>query len=188
MSMALFSPPHLPSTLSLSRPNYSSPSKFSLLPLLSKRNLVLLPTKAVNVEEEVTNSAVKVEEKKLDEKDEKRSWGWFLRGLNLETPDGRRKWLIDNPESSSNDDPVVFDTSIIPWWSWVKRFHLPEAELLNDGELLCKTLLFVAVLGVLLIRKNEDIETLKKILEETTFYDKQWQATWQDETASSSKD
>nr|GMD94217.1 light-harvesting complex-like protein 3 isotype 2, chloroplastic [Ipomoea batatas] len=43
----------------------------------------------------------------------------------------RRKWLEDNPESSSNEDPVVFDTSVIPWWVWMKRFHLPEAELLN---------------------------------------------------------
>lgn len=43
----------------------------------------------------------------------------------------RRKWLQDNPESSSNEDPVVFDTSIIPWWAWIKRYHLPEAELLN---------------------------------------------------------
>lgn len=51
----------------------------------------------------------------------------------------------------------------------------------------CKTLLFVAVVGVLLIRKNEDLENLKKLLEETTFYDKQWQATWQDETPGSSK-
>ncbi|XP_019179674.1 PREDICTED: light-harvesting complex-like protein 3 isotype 2, chloroplastic [Ipomoea nil] len=119
----------------------------------------------------------------------------------------RRKWLEDNPESSSNEDPVVFDTSIIPWWVWMKRFHLPEAELLNGraamvgffmayvvdsltgvglvdqmGNFFCKTLLFVAVSGVLLIRKNEDIETLKKLVEETTFYDKQWQATWQEET------
>ncbi|KAL8210151.1 hypothetical protein R6Q57_006883 [Mikania cordata] len=118
----------------------------------------------------------------------------------------RRKWLEDNPESSNNDFPVVFDTSIIPWWAWVKRFHLPEAELLNGraamvgffmayfvdsltgvglvdqmGNFFCKTLLFVAVSGVLLIRKNEDIETLKKLIDETTFYDKQWQATWQDE-------
>ncbi|CAK9173313.1 unnamed protein product [Ilex paraguariensis] len=124
----------------------------------------------------------------------------------------RRKWLQDNPESSNNDDPVVFDTSIIPWWAWIKRFHLPEAELLNGraamigffmaylvdsltgvglvdqmSNFFCKSLLFVAVLGVLLIRKNEDIETLKKLWEETTFYDKQWQATWQDETPSSSK-
>ncbi|WJZ82555.1 hypothetical protein VitviT2T_002305 [Vitis vinifera] len=124
----------------------------------------------------------------------------------------RRKWLEDNPESSSNDDPVVFDTSIIPWWAWIKRFHLPEAELLNGraamigffmaylvdsltgvglvdqmGNFFCKTLLFVAVVGVLLIRKNEDLETLKKLVDETTFYDKQWQASWQDETPSSSK-
>ncbi|CDP08335.1 unnamed protein product [Coffea canephora] len=123
----------------------------------------------------------------------------------------RRKWLQDNPESSNNDNPIVFDTSIIPWWAWIKRYHLPEAELLNGraamigffmaylvdsltgvglvdqmGNFFCKTLLFVAVVGVLVIRKNEDIETVKKLLEESTFYDKQWQATWQDETSSSS--
>ncbi|KAK8614110.1 hypothetical protein V6N13_122485 [Hibiscus sabdariffa] len=121
----------------------------------------------------------------------------------------RRKWLQDNPETTSNDDPVVFDTSIIPWWAWMKRFHLPEAELLNGraamigffmaylvdsltgvglvdqmGNFFCKTLLFVAVSGVLLIRKNEDLDNIKKLIEETTFYDKQWQATWQDETTS----
>ncbi|XP_008786198.2 light-harvesting complex-like protein 3 isotype 1, chloroplastic [Phoenix dactylifera] len=120
----------------------------------------------------------------------------------------RRKWLEDNPEASNNDEPVIFDTSIIPWWSWVKRFHLPEAELLNGraamigffmayfvdsltgiglvdqmGNFFCKTLLLIAVAGVLLIRRNEDIDTVKKLLEETTFYDKQWQATWlEDET------
>lgn len=124
----------------------------------------------------------------------------------------RRKWLEDNPESSSNDDPIAFDTSIIPWWAWMKRFHLPEAELLNGraamigffmaylvdsltgvglvdqmGNFFCKTLLFVAVVGVLVIRKNEDIETIKKLVEESTFYDKQWQATWQDELPSGSK-
>ncbi|GMI95636.1 light-harvesting-like 3:2 [Hibiscus trionum] len=121
----------------------------------------------------------------------------------------RRKWLQDNPETTSNDNPVVFDTSIIPWWAWMKRFHLPEAELLNGraamigffmaylvdsltgvglvdqmGNFFCKTLLFVAVSGVLLIRKNEDLDNIKKLIEETTFYDKQWQATWQDDTTS----
>ncbi|XWS38655.1 hypothetical protein CRYUN_Cryun19dG0149500 [Craigia yunnanensis] len=121
----------------------------------------------------------------------------------------RRKGLQDNPETTSNDDPVVFDTSIIPWWAWMKRFHLPEAELLNGraamigffmaylvdsltgvglvdqmGNFFCKTLLFVAVVGVLLIRKNEDLDNIKKLIEETTFYDKQWQATWQDDTSS----
>lgn len=51
----------------------------------------------------------------------------------------------------------------------------------------CKTLLFVAVLGVLFIRKNEDLDNLKKLLAETTLYDKQWQATWQEESNSNSK-
>lgn len=124
----------------------------------------------------------------------------------------RRKWLQTYPESSNNDEPVVFDTSIVPWWAWIKRFHLPEAELLNGraamigffmayfvdsltgvglvdqmGNFFCKTLLFVAVLGVLFIRKNEDLDNLKKLLEETTLYDKQWQATWQDESSTTSK-
>ncbi|KAL6888583.1 hypothetical protein ACP4OV_009609 [Aristida adscensionis] len=119
----------------------------------------------------------------------------------------RRKWLEDYPEATNTDGAVVFDTSIIPWWAWMKRFHLPEAEKLNGraamigffmayfvdsltgvglvdqmGNFFCKTLLFVAVAGVLLVRKNEDLESLKKIIDETTFYDKQWQATWQDDS------
>ena len=27
--------------------------------------------------------------------------------------------------------PAQFDTSVIPWWAWVRRFHLPEAEQIN---------------------------------------------------------
>ncbi|CAM0947362.1 unnamed protein product [Alopecurus aequalis] len=124
----------------------------------------------------------------------------------------RRKWLEDSPEASSSDDAVVFDTSVIPWWAWVKRFHLPEAEKLNGraamvgffmayfvdsltgvglvdqmGNFFCKTLLFVAVAGVLLVRKNEDIDNLKKLIDESTFYDKQWQSTWQDDSPTGPK-
>ncbi|GKA45404.1 ultraviolet-B receptor UVR8 [Tanacetum coccineum] len=32
-----------------------------------------------------------------------------------------------------------------------------------------------------LVSLNEDVDNLKKLIDETTFYDKQWQATWQDE-------
>lgn len=53
------------------------------------------------------------------------------------------------------------------------------------GNFFCKTLLFVAVVGVLLIRKNEDIENLKKLFEETTLYDQQWQAAWKDDSTGS---
>jgi hypothetical protein len=27
--------------------------------------------------------------------------------------------------------PPQFDTSVIPWWAWVRRFHLPQAEQIN---------------------------------------------------------
>ncbi|PNH02733.1 hypothetical protein TSOC_011259 [Tetrabaena socialis] len=40
----------------------------------------------------------------------------------------RRKLLEDNPIPSINEEPVNFDTSEIPWWAWVKRFHLPEVS------------------------------------------------------------
>jgi hypothetical protein len=43
----------------------------------------------------------------------------------------RRRLLENTPIPSRNDDPVNFDTSMVPWWAWVKRFHLPEAEKLN---------------------------------------------------------
>lgn len=45
----------------------------------------------------------------------------------------------------------------------------------------CKTLMFVTVVGVLLIRKNEDIQNLKDLSNEITMYDKQWQAAWKED-------
>lgn len=55
------------------------------------------------------------------------------------------------------------------------------------GNFFCKTLLFVAVAGVIVIRKNEDIKTLKQLFEETTLYDKQWQAAWQEDSPTAPK-
>ncbi|XP_077235151.1 light-harvesting complex-like protein 3 isotype 1, chloroplastic [Tasmannia lanceolata] len=240
MSMAaLYSPSPIRTLPTFSAKPYF-PHKPYLL-YQSKKNLTLTLTRAVNLEEkpekseEALDDKSKIKEDSLDSnvvvgttvlpKFEDSRWVGGTWDLKQFTEDGktnwdsvidaevrRRKWLEDNPESSSNDAPVVFDTSIIPWWAWVKRFHLPEAELLNGraamigffmaylvdsltgvglvdqmGNFFCKTLLFIAVVGVLLIRKNEDLENLKKLLDESTFYDKQWQATWQDDTPSNSK-
>ncbi|XP_057829939.2 light-harvesting complex-like protein 3 isotype 1, chloroplastic [Cryptomeria japonica] len=118
----------------------------------------------------------------------------------------RRKWLEDKPETSTNSEPVVFDTSIVPWWAWVKRFHLPQAELLNGRAAMVgffmtyvvdsltgvglvdqmnsffgKLFLLIAVTGVLFIRNTGDVANLKQIVKEFNLYDKQWRATWQDE-------
>ncbi|CAO2837877.1 unnamed protein product [Amaranthus hypochondriacus] len=174
------------------------------------------------VEEDVTPVEVDGEEVKKFENPKWVNGTWDLKQFEkngttdwdavIDAEARRRKWLQTYPESTSNDEPIVFDTSIIPWWAWIKRFHLPEAELLNGraamvgffmayfvdsltgvglvdqmGNFFCKTLLFIAVLGVLLIRKNEDLDNLKKLLEETTLYDKQWQATWQEESNAASK-
>ncbi|XP_076935969.1 light-harvesting complex-like protein 3 isotype 2, chloroplastic [Bidens hawaiensis] len=234
-SMAFFSSTpttHLPSFSSSSKTQFPITPFHSLLP---QRHLLSVPIRATDngsgaaivVEEKKDTEgdslgngalvAATVEEVGVKFEDPKWVSGtWDLKQFQkdgetdwdavIDAEVKRRKWLEDNPESSNNDFPVVFDTSIIPWWAWIKRFHLPEAELLNGraamvgffmayfvdsltgvglvdqmGNFFCKTLLFVAVAGVLLIRKNEDIETLKKLIDDTTFYDKQWQATWQDE-------
>ncbi|XP_071734347.1 light-harvesting complex-like protein 3 isotype 1, chloroplastic [Rutidosis leptorrhynchoides] len=117
----------------------------------------------------------------------------------------RRKFLELYPESATNEEPVVFRSSIIPWWAWITHSHLPEAELLNgraamigffmgylvdvltgldvvgqSGNLVCKIGLFATVVGVILFRQTESLNDLKKLADEATFYDKQWQASWQD--------
>ncbi|KAK6926244.1 hypothetical protein RJ641_007963 [Dillenia turbinata] len=106
----------------------------------------------------------------------------------------RRKILEPHPEESTNEEPVLFRSSIIPWWTWLKRSYLPEVELLNGraamvgffmayvvdastgldlvgrtGNLVCKAGLF-------------DLNDLKKVDNEATSYDKQWQATWLDQS------
>jgi len=116
----------------------------------------------------------------------------------------RRKALELNPTPSIMEDPVNFDTSEIPWWAWIRRFHLPEAELVNGraamigyflgyvvdalsghglvdqtSGFLGKTLIFVTIVGVCLVRNTKDIANLKGLADEATFYDKQWQATWE---------
>jgi hypothetical protein len=50
----------------------------------------------------------------------------------------------------------------------------------QQNSFLGKLLLFITVLGVLLIRKNGDVSNLRNLAKESTFYDKQWQATWKD--------
>jgi hypothetical protein len=40
----------------------------------------------------------------------------------------RRKLLEETPVPSTNEEAVIFDTSEIPWWAWVRRFHLPEVR------------------------------------------------------------
>ena len=111
----------------------------------------------------------------------------------------RRKLLEDAPIPSTNEDPVNFDTSEIPWWAWVRRFHLPEAEKLNgraammgyvlawlvdsatgaglvdqQGSVLGKLALHVCVFAILLFRTSAGVDTYKGLLDEATFYDKQW--------------
>ena len=116
----------------------------------------------------------------------------------------RRKMLEDTPIPSTNEEPVLFDTAEIPWWAWVRRFHLPEAEKLNgraamlgyvlailvdklsgaglidqQESFLGKLALHICVFGVLLVRNTTDLEKFKNLIDEATFYDKQWQATWE---------
>lgn len=55
----------------------------------------------------------------------------------------------------------------------------------QSGNFISKSALFVTVIGVLLFRQTQDIEGLRKLAEEATFYDKQWQASWQNQNENS---
>ncbi|CAI9091953.1 OLC1v1027077C1 [Oldenlandia corymbosa var. corymbosa] len=119
----------------------------------------------------------------------------------------RRRFLELYPEAATNQEPVLFRSSIIPWWAWITHSHLPEAELLNGraamvgffmsylvdgltgidvvgqtGNFVCKAAVFATVIGVVLFRKKDDFEKLQKLADEATFYDKQWQSSWKDQT------
>lgn len=48
----------------------------------------------------------------------------------------------------------------------------------QQNSFLGKLLLHVTVFGILLIRTSSDLDKYKNLLDEATFYDKQWQATW----------
>eukprot|EP00884_Botryococcus_braunii_P015561 jgi/Botrbrau1/2689/Bobra.0203s0032.1 len=125
----------------------------------------------------------------------------------------RRALLEASPIPSVNEDPVNFDTAEIPWWAWVRRFHLPEAEKLNgraammgylfawlvdsvtgaglvdqQNSFLGKLALHVIVFGVLLVRNLDAIPFYKGLLEEATFYDKQWNAAWEGQKRPSEKE
>ncbi|KDP22493.1 hypothetical protein JCGZ_26324 [Jatropha curcas] len=129
----------------------------------------------------------------------------------IEAEAKRRKFLELYPEASTNEEPVLFRSSIIPWWAWLKKSYLPEAELLNGraamvgffmsyvvdtltgidmvgqtGNLICKAGLFVTVISIILLRRTDDFQRLRNLADEATLYDKQWQASWQDQDATSS--
>lgn len=53
----------------------------------------------------------------------------------------------------------------------------------QTGNFICKTVLFVTVTGIILFRRTEDFKNLRKLVDEATFYDKQWQASWKDQNA-----
>ncbi|XP_031392353.1 light-harvesting complex-like protein 3 isotype 1, chloroplastic [Punica granatum] len=124
----------------------------------------------------------------------------------------RRRFLELFPEAATNQEPVLFRSSIIPWWAWIRRSHLPEAELINGraamigffmaylvdaltgldvvgqtGNFVCKAGLLVTVIGVVLFRRRRDLETLSKLAEEATYYDKQWQASWESDGTAEKK-
>lgn len=41
-----------------------------------------------------------------------------------------------------------------------------------------KLALHICVFGILLVRSTSDLQKFKGLLDEATFYDKQWSATW----------
>lgn len=56
---------------------------------------------------------------------------------------------------------------------------LSGASLLEQqGSFLGLVALHITVFGVLFVRQLSDIDNFKTLVDEATFYDKQWNATW----------
>ncbi|KAG9452523.1 hypothetical protein H6P81_005427 [Aristolochia fimbriata] len=116
----------------------------------------------------------------------------------------RRKFLQTYPHPATHESPVLFRSSIIPWWAWLRRFHLPEAEVLNGraamvgffmayfvdalsgmgvvdqtGNSICKACLLAVVAGVLLYGQTQDFGNLRSLTQEAVLYDQQWRATYE---------
>ena len=53
----------------------------------------------------------------------------------------------------------------------------------QTGNLICKAGLLVTVMGVIFFRRAQDFDSLRKLADEATLYDKQWQSSWQDQDA-----
>lgn len=49
----------------------------------------------------------------------------------------------------------------------------------QQNSFLGKLLLIITVVGLLIFRNNNALPAYKNLLDEATFYDKQWQATWE---------
>lgn len=49
----------------------------------------------------------------------------------------------------------------------------------QTGNFVCKAALFFTIVAVLVFRRKEDVENIRKLADEATFYDKQWQASWE---------
>ncbi|KAL4199672.1 hypothetical protein AMTRI_Chr03g146050 [Amborella trichopoda] len=65
--------------------------------------------------------------KMFADKDGKMDWHALIKAR-------RRKMLEVNPEPSLNEAPVLFNTSIIPWWAWFTASLQPSKELSNGGS------------------------------------------------------
>lgn len=62
------------------------------------------------------------------------------------------------------------------------------AGLVDQQEsFLGKFALHIAVFGILLVRSTADLDKYKGLIDEATFYDKQWNATWEGVTRPSEK-
>ncbi|KAL5724057.1 hypothetical protein ACHQM5_007367 [Ranunculus cassubicifolius] len=182
-----------------------------------KVNLKEMHVPTMRMEEEAVHSKEEDDESVVmfsDEKWKNGTWdlNMFVKHGKMDwdsviTAEARRRKILEiYPETATNETPVTFRSSIIPWWAWAKRSYLPEAELLNGraamvgffagylvdvltgldvvgqtGNTICKAALLVTVIGVILVRKSKDIGNWQKLVGEATYYDKQWQTTWQDQ-------
>jgi hypothetical protein len=63
-----------------------------------------------------------------------------------------------------------------------------KREVIVQESFFGKVLLHLTVFAILLIRSTSDIDKYKNLFDEATFYDKQWNATWEGQMRPSEKE
>ncbi|KAF5839430.1 hypothetical protein DUNSADRAFT_832 [Dunaliella salina] len=95
---------------------------------------------------------------------------------------GRRKLLESNPIACMNEDPAeklngraamvgYFLAIFVDKWTG-------HGLLEQQNSFLGLLALHITVFGILAIRQNSDLDNLRNLFDEATFYDRQWNATW----------
>ncbi|KDO57713.1 hypothetical protein CISIN_1g035635mg, partial [Citrus sinensis] len=98
----------------------------------------------------------------------------------------RRKFLEMYPDSATNERTCGRAAMVGFFMGYIVDALTGLDVVGQTGNFICKAGVFVTVAGngIILFRKKEGFQNLKNLADEAALYDKQWEASWQDQKPS----